>query len=126
MPASMDLNRRGKVRTAMANAYLQLANLLAAFAHEGDGAEEWERDKILLHVFGRSGSVTTISDLLRTESFGTLPTLQKRLRRLIEIGLASATAGKDKRTRVITLTAEGLKHLNARGKRIRAAVATAG
>lgn len=106
----------------MASIYLRLSNLLDAFCREGDGPEEWEGDRILLHLFSLKGKPATVGELLRTQSFGTLPTLQKRLRRLLRLGLVSAVVGEDRRTRVISMTDAGSDHLQARGRRLQEAL----
>lgn len=103
----------------MSDAYERLTNLLEIFLRGGDKWDEWERDRILLFLFGRLDAPPTVSDLYRTDRFGSLPTLQKRIEGLVRRRLVRTTVGKDKRTRIISMTARGLRHLEARDERVR-------
>jgi hypothetical protein len=91
-------------------------------------AESVEVDALLTHLHeqNQSGVPVCITDLVRADRFGTLPTLSKRLHEMEARGLIRVTPGADRRTRLVTVDQAGLQLLDERAALLREALEAAG
>ena len=64
-----------------------------------------------------------MTDLVKQESFGTLQTLTKYLRRMTGEGLVAVNPGEDRRTSVVSITSKGISRLGNREQLLHQAVA---
>ena len=109
----------------MKNAFVQFANLLHAF-YAQQPAESREVDAMLAWIYEQNQLriPVRVTDLVTTQRFGTLPTVNKRLKDIKTRGLVQITTGSDRRTRLVTVTAEGESILHNREALLREAAAS--
>ena len=84
------------------------------YAEAGDSAPEL--DALLCHIYecNQLGQPVCSTDLVRALRFGTLPTLNTRLTRMLKSGLVKQVVGSDRRVRFIELTPKGIATLEQR------------
>lgn len=82
-------------------------------AHPGESRED---DAVLCHVLDHNQRKVRIcsSDLVRSQLFGTLPTVTGRLARLLERGLLRQVTDVDRRIRLLEVTKRGIEFLEQR------------
>ena len=109
----------------MKNAFVQFAMVLHKFYAE-QPRESVEADAVLSHVYEEShnGSELRVTDLVRAERFGTLPTVNRRLREMMARGLIEMVPGTDRRTRIVCVSAKGEQMLENRAALLREAAAS--
>ncbi|MEY3974450.1 MAG: hypothetical protein RIS59_811 [Pseudomonadota bacterium] len=92
-------------------AYVQfLASMRAVHRDDHDARRV---DDLLAYLYETSQAKRQINmtDLVKQESFGTLQTLTKYLRRMTSEGLVAINPGEDRRTSIVSLTAKGIARL---------------
>jgi hypothetical protein len=84
-----------------------------------------EVDALLSHIYARNAErvPVCITDLVRANRFGTLPTLSRRLHDMERRGLIAVRTGSDRRTRLIELAQGGLDLLETRAELLAKAAA---
>ncbi len=82
-------------------------------AHPGESRED---DALLCHVLDHNQRKVRIcsTDLVRSQLFGTLPTVTGRLARLLERGLLRQITDGDRRIRLLEVTKRGIELLDQR------------
>jgi len=107
------------------NAYVQFANLLHKFYAEQPAASA-EIDATLSFAYEaeQAGNPLRVTDLVRAERFGTLPTVNRRLKDMVARGLIEMPAGADRRTRLIRVLPAGERLLENRAALLREAHAS--
>ena len=82
-------------------------------------------DSLLAYLYEAEhvGQAIRVTDLVRAERFGTLPTVNRRLKELTAGGLVEMAVGTDRRTRVVRVTPKGERVLENRNALLLAAEA---
>ena len=95
-------------------AYVRFQSLMRAL-HKGD-SDARRVDDLLAYLYeiAQANRQVNMTDLVKQESFGTLQTLTKYLRRMTSEGLVAVNPGADRRTSMVSLTAKGVSRLNER------------
>ncbi len=95
-------------------AYVRFLSLMRAVHKDDHDARRV--DDLLAYLYERAQTKRQINmtDLVKQESFGTLQTLTKYLRRMTGEGLVAINPGEDRRTSIVSLTSKGLDRLAAR------------
>lgn len=108
----------------MKNTFVRFTNLVQQL-YAQQSTESAEIDALLAHVYEQNEShvPVCITDLVRADRFGTLPTLSKRLQEMEKRGLVSITTGSDRRTRLVEVAAGGVALLESRAALLREAAA---
>ena len=109
----------------MKNTFVQFANLLHRFYAE-QPAEYVAMDALLAYVCeaNQMDVPVRVTDLVRLERFGTLPTLNRRLKNMTARGLVEMVVGDDRRTRLIRVSPAGEAMLDNRASLLREAAAS--
>ena len=109
----------------MKNAFVQFATLLHKFYAE-QPAEQMQVDALLAWVYeeDHAGRRVRVTDIVVMQRFGTLPTVNARLKRMAAQGLITTVVGTDRRTRVVQLTPKGVEQLENREALLREAAAS--
>jgi len=99
----------------MKNTFVRFTNLVQKLYAE-QSTECAEVDALLAHIYAQNESnvPVCITDLVRAERFGTLPTLSKRLQDMEKRGLVKISTGTDRRTRLVQVAAGGVQLLESR------------
>jgi len=99
------------------NTFVRFTNLVQKLYAE-QSTESAEVDALLAHIYEQNEArePVCITDLVRADRFGTLPTLSKRLQDMEKRGLIKVTTGTDRRTRLVEVAAGGIALLDNRAK----------
>lgn len=110
----------------MKNTFVRFINLLQKLYAEQPG-ECAEVDALVAHIHeqNQARKPVRITDLVRADRFGTLPTLSKRLQQMEKRGLIKVNTGTDRRTRLVELAAAGTALLESRASLLSEAASTA-
>lgn len=108
----------------MKNTFVRFTNLVQKLYAERS-TESAEVDALLAHIFEQNEArvPVCITDLVRADRFGTLPTLSKRLQEMEKRGLIKVTTGADRRTRLVEVARGGMDVLENRAKLLAEAAA---
>lgn len=108
----------------MKNTFVRFTNLVQKLYAE-QSTESAEVDALLAHIFEQNEArvPVCITDLVRADRFGTLPTLSKRLQEMEKRGLIKVTTGADRRTRLVEVARGGMDVLENRAKLLAEAAA---
>ncbi len=108
----------------MKNTFVRFTNLVQKLYAE-QSTESAEVDALLAHIYEQNESrvPVCITDLVRADRFGTLPTLSKRLQDMEKRGLIKVTTGSDRRTRLVEVGRGGMELLENRAKLLTEAAA---
>jgi len=106
------------------NTFVRFTNLVQKLYAE-QSTESAEVDALLAHIFEQNEArvPVCITDLVRADRFGTLPTLSKRLQEMEKRGLIKVTTGADRRTRLVEVARGGMDVLENRAKLLAEAAA---
>ena len=104
-------------------AYVRFLSLMRAVYKEDHDARRVDDLLAYLYEVSQANRQVNMTDLVKQESFGTLQTLTKYLRRMTTEGLVSINAGEDRRTSMVTLTPKGISRLSSREALVHQAVA---
>ncbi|MCF8192010.1 MAG: hypothetical protein K9J04_04005 [Burkholderiales bacterium] len=110
----------------MKNTFVRFTNLVQKLYAEQPAASA-EVDSLLAHIYEQNDArvPVCITDLVRAERFGTLPTLSKRLQDMEKRGLIKVATGADRRTRLVEVASGGVEVLENRAKLLSEAAAAA-
>lgn len=110
----------------MKNTFVRFTNLVQTLYAE-QSTECAEVDSLLAHIYEQNETKVPvcITDLVRADRFGTLPTLSKRLQDMEKRGLIKVTTGSDRRTRLVEVAKGGAELLENRAKLLSEAAAAA-
>ncbi|NBU59799.1 MAG: hypothetical protein EBS23_08595 [Betaproteobacteria bacterium] len=110
----------------MKNTFVRFTNLVQKLYAE-QSADCAEVDALLAHIYTQNEAQVPvcITDLVRAERFGTLPTLSKRLQDMERRDLITVMTGTDRRTRLVQVGPGGMQVLENRAKLLGEAVAAA-
>lgn len=108
----------------MRNTFVRFTNLVQQLYAE-QPAECAEVDALVAHICEQNEVQTPvrITDLVRADRFGTLPTLSKRLQEMEKRGLIKVVTGNDRRTRLVELAPAGTALLESRARLLSEAAA---
>lgn len=95
-------------------AYVRFQSLMRAVHKDDSDARRIDDLLAYLYEVARANRQVNMTDLVKQESFGTLQTLTKYLRRMTSEGLVSVNPGEDRRTSMVSLTPKGISRLNDR------------
>lgn len=95
-------------------AYVRFLNLMRAVYKEDHDARRVDDLLAYLYEIAQADRQVNMTDLVKQESFGTLQTLTKYLRRMTGEGLVTVKPGEDRRTSMVTLTPKGISRLSSR------------
>ena len=92
-------------------AYVRFLSLMRAVYK--DDTDTRRVDDLLAYLYETSQAKRQINmtDLVKQESFGTLQTLTKYLRRMTSEELVAINPGEDRRTSIVSVTAKGIARL---------------
>ena len=109
----------------MKNTFVQFANLLHKFYAE-QPSECVAMDALLAYAWeaNQTNVPVRVTDLVRLERFGTLPTINRRLKDMVARGLIEMVVGEDRRTRLVRVSARGEAMLDNRASLLREAAAS--
>lgn len=110
----------------MKNTFVRFTNLVQKLYAE-QSTESAEVDALLSHIYEQNEAKVPvcITDLVRADRFGTLPTLSKRLQDMEKRGLIMVSTGSDRRTRLVEVAQGGMDLLENRAKLLAEAAAAA-
>lgn len=103
-------------------AYVRFQSLMRAVHKDDSDARRIDDLLAYLYEVARANRQVNMTDLVKQESFGTLQTLTKYLRRMTSEGLVAVNPGEDRRTSMVSLTPKGISRLNDREQLILQAV----
>lgn len=92
-------------------AYVRFLSLMRAVYKDDNDARRVDDLLAYLYETAQAKRQINMTDLVKQESFGTLQTLTKYLRRMTEEGLVAVNPGEDRRTSIVTLTSKGISRL---------------
>ncbi|MFZ4499162.1 MAG: hypothetical protein ACOYMX_05605 [Burkholderiales bacterium] len=95
-------------------AYVRFLSLMRAVYKDDNDARRVDDLLGYLYETTRASRQINMTDLVKQESFGTLQTLTKYLRRMTSEGLVAVNPGDDRRTSIVSLTAKGIARLSER------------
>jgi len=109
----------------MGNMFVQFTNAVHTFyASEPSGAAEDDALMAWVQDHNQRSIPVRVTDLVRLERFGTLPTLNRRLKNMTARGLVEMVVGDDRRTRLIRVSPAGETMLDNRASLLREAAAS--
>lgn len=95
-------------------AYVRFLSLMRAVYKDDHDARRVDDLLAYLYETSQAKRQINMTDLVKQESFGTLQTLTKYLRRMTGEGLVAINPGEDRRTSIVSLTAKGIARLASR------------
>jgi DNA-binding MarR family transcriptional regulator len=95
-------------------AYVRFLSLMRAVYKDDHDARRVDDLLAYLYETAQARRQINMTDLVKQESFGTLQTLTKYLRRMTGEGLVTINPGQDRRTSIVTLTTKGIARLASR------------
>lgn len=95
-------------------AYVRFLSLMRAVYKDDSDARRVDDLLAYLYQTTQADRQVNMTDLVKQESFGTLQTLTKYLRRMTQEGLVAVNPGDDRRTSMVTLTQKGISRLIGR------------
>jgi len=95
-------------------AYVRFLSLMRAVHKDDHDARRVDDLLAYLYETSQAKRQINMTDLVKQESFGTLQTLTKYLRRMTGEGLVAINPGEDRRTSIVSLTAKGIARLASR------------
>jgi DNA-binding MarR family transcriptional regulator len=95
-------------------AYVRFLSLMRAVYKDDTDTRRVDDLLAFLYETTQAKRQINMTDLVKQESFGTLQTLTKYLRRMTDEGLVAVNPGEDRRTSIVTLTQKGISRLMTR------------
>lgn len=95
-------------------AYVRFLSLMRAVYKDDHDARRVDDLLAYLYEVAQENRQVNMTDLVKRESFGTLQTLTKYLRRMTGEGLVAINPGEDRRTSMVSLTPKGISRLTGR------------
>lgn len=95
-------------------AYVRFLSLMRAVYKDDHDARRVDDLLAYLYEVAQENRQVNMTDLVKRESFGTLQTLTKYLRRMTGEGLVAINPGEDRRTSMVSLTPKGVSRLTGR------------
>jgi len=105
-------------------AYVRFLSLMRAVYKDDTDARRVDDLLAYLYETAQAKRQTNMTELVKKESFGTLQTLTKYLRRMTQEGLVAVNPGDDRRTSIVSLTPKGISRLVMREQLLLDAVKT--
>lgn len=98
------------------NPFVQFTNLLQGLYSDPATPDNCRTDTLLAMIqdHNRRGQPLCITDLVKMERFGTLPTLSKHLAQMQQSELIRIEPGPDRRTRLVMVAEKGKQLLKER------------
>jgi DNA-binding MarR family transcriptional regulator len=103
-------------------AYVRFLSLMRAVYKDDTDTRRVDDLLAFLYETTQAKRQINMTDLVKQESFGTLQTLTKYLRRMTDEGLVAVNPGEDRRTSIVTLTQKGISRLMTREQMLLEAV----
>jgi len=110
----MLINQGAKTPDMQNITYVKFLRLMRGVYKDDHDARRVDDLLAYLYEVAQSGRKVNMTALVKQESFGTLQTLTKYLRRMTEEGLVAVSPGEDRRTSVVSITSNGIARLGNR------------
>jgi DNA-binding MarR family transcriptional regulator len=104
-------------------AYVKFLKLMRSVYKDDHDTRRIDDLLAYLYEVSLANRKVNMTDLVKQESFGTLQTLTKYLRRMATEGLVAVNPGEDRRTSVVTITSQGIARLSNREQLLQEAIA---